>query len=211
MQLGDMCFHFFRYAIPFPTAMVWVWKTQSDGVIHSGDFKIDPRPLAGSGTDLEAIRAFAGPGGARLLLSDSTNVLRPGRSLTEREVKDFHSKMCSETPRPHCGYPFSSHIQRIQEVFDLAREFDKTVVISGKSLANNIDIAQNLSGFASCRPNFSMPIMACRKLSQKNCPPGNRRPGEPLSALFAHGFWRPQTTCCLRRRYCGDEFKGYPG
>lgn len=151
--LGDMTFHFFPVCHSIPHGYGLGVDTPVGRVIHSGDFKIDPQPLAGPGTDLAAIRDFAGPDGVRLLLSDSTNVLRPGRSLAEREVKDSLQNVFAGAPGRIVVTLFSSHIQRIQEVFDLAREFDKTVVISGKSLANNIEIAQNL-GLCRLPPKF---------------------------------------------------------
>ena len=183
MQLGDMCFHFFPVCHSIPHGYGLGVETPIGRVIHSGDFKIDPRPLAGSGTDLEAIRAFAGPGGARLLLSDSTNVLRPGRSLTEREVKDSLKNVFGNAPGRIVVTLFSSHIQRIQEVFDLAREFDKTVVISGKSLANNIDIAQNL-GLCQLPPKFFNAHNGVPEIEpEKTVLLVTGAQGEPLSAL----------------------------
>ena len=135
-------------------------ETPVGRIVHSGDFKIDPQPLAGSGTDLATFRDFAGPEGARLLFSDSTNVERDGRSLTERAVMESLGKVFDEAPGRIVVTLFSSHIQRIQEVFDLARERGRTVVISGKSWPT-ISRWPAILASPSCRPAFSTPITAC--------------------------------------------------
>lgn len=153
LPLGDLTFHFFPVCHSIPEGFGLGVETPVGRVVHSGDFKIDPHPLDTTGTDLNLFRNFAGPEGARLLLSDSTNVVRDGRSLTEREVKDSLDKIFAKAEGRIVITLFSSHIQRIQEVFDLAREHGRTVVISGKSLANNIEMARDL-GIAKLPPSF---------------------------------------------------------
>ncbi|WP_022658284.1 ribonuclease J [Desulfovibrio desulfuricans] len=153
LPLGDLTFHFFPVCHSIPEGFGLGIETPVGRVVHSGDFKIDPHPLDSTGTDLNLFRNFAGPDGARLLLSDSTNIVREGRSLTEREVKDSLDKIFATAEGRIVITLFSSHIQRIQEVFDLAREHGRTVVISGKSLANNIEMARDL-GIAKLPPSF---------------------------------------------------------
>ncbi len=153
LPLGDLTFHFFPVCHSIPEGFGLGVETPVGRVVHSGDFKIDPHPLDSTGTDLNLFRNFAGPDGARLLLSDSTNIVREGRSLTEREVKDSLDKIFAKAEGRIVITLFSSHIQRIQEVFDLAREHGRTVVISGKSLANNIEMARDL-GIAKLPPSF---------------------------------------------------------
>lgn len=183
LEIGEMKFHFFPVCHSIPHGFGLGVETPVGRIIHSGDFKIDPDPLDGQATDLVAFRNFAGPEGARLLLSDSTNVLREGRSLTEREVMASLDKVFNSAKGRIVITLFSSHIQRIQEVFDLARKYGKTVVISGKSLATNIDIASSLG---DCRlpPDFhnayyGMPDLADDKLVLIV----TGAQGEPLSAL----------------------------
>lgn len=153
LRLGDLVFHFFPVCHSIPEGFGLGVETPVGRVVHSGDFKIDPHPLDGPGTDLDLFRNFSGAEGARLLLSDSTNVMREGHSLSEREVKDSLDRIFSTAEGRLVITLFSSHIQRIQEVFDLAHEHGRTVVISGKSLANNIEMARDL-GIAKLPPAF---------------------------------------------------------
>lgn len=183
VPLGDMTFHFFPVCHSIPDGFGLGVETPVGRVVHSGDFKIDPHPLSGSGTDMELFRNFAGLGGARLLLSDSTNVMREGYSLTEREVKSSLGKVFATAQGRIVITLFSSHIQRIQEVFDLAREYGRTVVISGKSLANNIEMARDL-GIAHLPPAFFNAYGGVPDLpDEKMVIIATGAQGEPLSAL----------------------------
>lgn len=183
LPIGDMKIHFFPVCHSIPHGFGLGIETPVGRIIHSGDFKLDPEPLDGSPTDLAAFRDFAGPDGCRLLLSDSTNVMREGRSITEREVMASLDRIFQAAKGRVIVTLFSSHIQRIQEVFDLAARYGRSVVISGKSLANNIDIASSLG---DCRlpPDFhnayyGLPDLPDDKLALIV----TGAQGEPLSAL----------------------------
>lgn len=182
-SIGDFTFHFFPVCHSIPHGFGLGVETPVGKIVHSGDFKIDPQPLGGPGTDLEEFRNFAGEEGARLLLSDSTNVLREGRSLTERDVMASLDKVFAAAPGRIIVTLFSSHIQRIQEVFDLARKYDRAVIVSGKSLASNIDIASSL-GYATLPPDFYNAFYGVPELPpEKIVIIATGAQGEPLSAL----------------------------
>lgn len=183
LVLGDMTFHFLPVCHSIIEGYALAVETPVGRVVHTGDFKIDPNPLSGPGTDLALFRDFAGEEGVRLLLSDSTNIERDGHSLGEREIMDTFRQLFQEAEGRIVVTLFSSHIQRIQEVFDLASEFGRKVVVSGRSLMNNIEIARNL-GFLKAEAGMildavTMPPMADRDLVLLVT--GSQ--GEPLSAL----------------------------
>ncbi|EGY24371.1 metallo-beta-lactamase superfamily protein [Desulfovibrio sp. A2] len=183
LTLGDMTFRFLPVCHSIIEGYALAVETPVGRVVHTGDFKIDPNPLSGPGTDLALFRDFAGEGGVRLLLSDSTNIERDGQSLGEREIMDTFRQIFQEAEGRIVVTLFSSHIQRIQEVFDLASEFGRKVVVSGRSLMNNIEIARNL-GFLKAEAGMildavTMPPMADRDLVLLVT--GSQ--GEPLSAL----------------------------
>lgn len=183
LVLGDMTFRFLPVCHSIIEGYALAVETPAGRVVHTGDFKIDPNPLSGPGTDLALFRDFAGEEGVRLLLSDSTNIERDGQSLGEREIMDTFRQLFDEAEGRIVVTLFSSHIQRIQEVFDLASEFGRKVVVSGRSLMNNIEIARNL-GFLRAEAGMildavTMPPMADRDLVLLVT--GSQ--GEPLSAL----------------------------
>lgn len=183
LELGEMAFNFFPVSHSIPHGFGLGVETPAGRIVHSGDFKLDDESLDGLGTDLEMFRNFAGPEGARLLLSDSTNVLRPGHSLTERDVRETLDQVFTNAAGRIVITLFSSHIQRIQEVFDLARKHGRSVIISGKSLSTNIDIAASL-GQARLPPDFHNAYNGVPELApEKTVLIVTGAQGEPLSAL----------------------------
>ncbi len=183
LKLGDMKFRFFPVSHSIVDGLALAVETPVGKVIHTGDFKIDPAPIIGPATDLAQFRSFAGRDGVRLLLSDSTNVETPGRSRIEREVVESFERIFRDAPGRIIVTLFSSNIQRIHEVFSTARQFGRKVVVSGRSLGNNIEIARNL-GFL---PPDAVPLSDSSSLAEL---PDNQTvllltgsQGEPLSAL----------------------------
>lgn len=149
LQLGCMTFEFFRVCHSIVEGFALGVETPVGRVFHTGDFKIDLTPLHGAATDLDGIRRFCQPdggsgSGAALLLSDSTNVEREGRALTERQIQDALSGHFDAAPGRILVTLFSSHIQRMQEIFDLSAAKGRKVFVSGRSLSNNIEIAREL-------------------------------------------------------------------
>ncbi len=183
LQLGDFLFRFIPVCHSIPEGFALAVESPVGNIVHSGDFKIDDAPLEGSGTDIRLFKEFAGERGVRLLLSDSTNVERDGRSLSEREVMESLRKVFASAKSRIVITLFSSHIHRIQEVFDLARESGRTVVISGKSLANNIEKAKEL-GFLRLPPAFFNAHNGVPDIDpEKTVLLVTGAQGEPLSAL----------------------------
>jgi ribonuclease J len=141
IQLDDLAFNFFPVCHSIIEGFGLGIETPVGRIVHTGDFKIDRNPLDGHATDLEAFKKFSNPG-VTLLFSDSTNVEREGYALTEREILDSLRDIFAEAEGRILVTLFSSHIQRIQEIIDLAVETGRKVGISGKSLSRNIELAR---------------------------------------------------------------------
>ncbi len=182
LDLGEFTFHFF----PVCHSIIGGWglgiETPVGKIVHTGDFKLDPEPLDGHYTDLDAFARFSRDG-VRLLLSDSTNVEREGRALTEKEVMESLRNIFVQAQGRILVTLFSSHIQRMQEVFDLAREFGRQVAVSGKSLVSNIEMAME-EGFLRVDPKDYCSLESIADLDDSRTVlllTGSQ--GEPLSAL----------------------------
>lgn len=139
--IGDFKFNFFPVCHSIIEGYGLGIETPVGRVVHTGDFKIDRNPLGGHATDLNAFRKFSEPG-VELMLSDSTNVGREGFALTEREIKVSLREIFSTAKGRILVSLFSSHIQRMQEVFDLADAEGRKVAVSGRSLYRNIELAR---------------------------------------------------------------------
>ncbi|GFM36655.1 ribonuclease J [Desulfovibrio psychrotolerans] len=182
LVLGDLTFNFFPVCHSIIEGYGLGVETPVGKVVHTGDFKLDANPIDGHHTDLEAFRRFS-EGGVELLLSDSTNIERDGHSLGEREIRDTFDGIFRDAQGRVIVTLFSSHIQRIQEVFDIAFKYGRKVAVSGRSLLNNIEISREL-GFLRVPASvfidsYDMPDLPDSELVLLVT--GSQ--GEPLSAL----------------------------
>ncbi len=152
-------------------------------IIHTGDFKIDPTPVDGENTDLARL-AELGEQGVLLLLADSTNVENTGYTLSERTVGKALEDLIPQCQQRVIVATFSSNIHRIQQIADAAKLCDRKLVINGRSMVSNIDIARQLGYLDIAEDQF----ITLRNM--RDFPPeqvliittGSQ--GEPLSALM---------------------------
>lgn len=182
LELGDLKFNFFPVCHSIIEGFGLGIETPVGKIVHTGDFKLDREPLDGHMTDMDAFRDFS-QSGVMLLMSDSTNVEREGYALTEREIMSSLRGFFSEAKGRILITLFSSHIQRMQEIFDLAKEFGKKVAISGRSLAKNIEMSME-EGFLRVDADTYCSLEDLPKLQDSETVlllTGSQ--GEPLSAL----------------------------
>ena len=130
-----------------PDACALALHTPQGVLVHSGDFKIDPDPLDGRLTGMDRLKAL-GDAGVRLLMADSTNVGRPGRSPSESACREGLEAAFEQTKGRLFVTTFSSNIHRLQTLIDLAYEFRRRVVLLGRSLDRNLALARSLKRLA---------------------------------------------------------------
>ena len=118
-------------------------ETPVGTVIHTGDFKIDNTPMEGEMFDFQRFAAY-GEKGVLLLLSDSTNVERSGYTPSEREVGRNLEQIFQESRGKILVSTFSSSIPRIQQVVDISESCGRRVVLSGRSMIRNSQVAAEL-------------------------------------------------------------------
>ncbi|QCQ22345.1 ribonuclease J [Desulfoglaeba alkanexedens] len=162
-------------------------RTPAGVLVHSGDFKIDNTPIDGRRCDLARFAAY-GEEGVLALLSDSTNVEREGYTLSEREIGRTLREIFRECPGRIVVAVFASNIHRIQQVVDIAREFDRKVFLNGKSMVANIRIAREL-GYIDFDPDEEIFLPDIQKLPDSQVlmlTTGTQ--GEPFSALTRMAF-----------------------
>jgi len=112
-------------------------------IVHSGDFKFDYTPLDGKPVDVPGF-ARLGEEGVTALLVDCTNVEKPGHVQSERVVATMFETVFRSAKGKIIVAAFASNINRIQQVFNTAAEFGRKVVVVGRSMAQNIEIAEDL-------------------------------------------------------------------
>jgi ribonuclease J len=118
-------------------------ETPVGTVFHSGDFKFDPSPIDDERSDYFRL-AELGARGVLCLLSDSTNVDRPGTTPSEREVGVALAERFQRAPGRIVLATFASHVHRIQQVLDLAAAAGRRVALLGRSMETNVRLATEL-------------------------------------------------------------------
>src|SRR5207249_3095725 len=147
VQLGPFRVETIAVCHSIPDAVGLSIETPVGRVVYTSDFKLDPSPPDGNPTDLERFRRL-GDAGVLLLLSDSTNAERQGRSGSERDLHGAFEKIFSEAPGRIVVANFASNIHRMQHLVRVAAQFDRKVAIVGRSLQQNFKTAREL-GFLS--------------------------------------------------------------
>ncbi|MBW3671099.1 MAG: ribonuclease J [Acidobacteria bacterium] len=118
-------------------------ETPAGIVFHTGDFKFDQTPVDGVTTDFARIGEY-GERDVRVLVSDSTNALQPGICGSEATVRSTLEGLFDHSEGRIFLTTFASHIHRIQTVVDLAELFGRHVYFIGRSLVQNVAIAEKL-------------------------------------------------------------------
>lgn len=112
-------------------------------VVHTGDFKLDPTPVDGQLMDFLRFSEY-GERGTVLLMSDSTNAEKGGFTFSEKEVRRAFEDIFAQTRGRIIIATFASNIHRIQQAIDVAVKFGRKIILCGKSIVSNAQIALNL-------------------------------------------------------------------
>lgn len=133
-------------------------------VVHTGDFKIDFTPIQGEMIDLQRF-AELGKKGVLLFMCDSTNVERPGYTMSERSVGGIIDKIFDDSKEQRIMVAtFSSNIDRIQQIVNSAVSHKRKVAFIGRSMLNVVKTASEL-GYLEIPKNTLIDIQEVRNYS----------------------------------------------
>lgn len=182
IQLGCIHAEFFAVNHSIPGAVGVFFQSPAGNVLHTGDFKLDQTPIDGVTTDFGALARF-GQVGVDLMLSDSTNAMKKSFTPSEREVgKTLHGIIAQAEGRVIIA-SFASHIHRMQQICDAAVSCGRKVVVTGRSMIQNTDIARRL-GYLSIDDNNLVDAYELAGIPpEKIVVMCTGSQGEPLSAL----------------------------
>ena len=158
-------------------------KTPLGTILHTGDFKIDSQPIEGEMIDLTRLGEL-GREGILLLMSDSTNVERPGHTISESAVGASFDDIFESCNKRIIVATFASNVHRVQQIMNAAAKHKRKVALSGRSMENIVEVAMTL-GYMSIPEGVLITLDDI-----KNYPPeqiviittGSQ--GEEMSALF---------------------------
>ncbi|MEF9839527.1 MAG: ribonuclease J [Lachnospiraceae bacterium] len=144
INLGQFRIEFVKTNHSIADAAALAIYSPAGTVIHTGDFKVDYTPVFGDAIDLQRF-AEIGKKGVLALMSDSTNALRPGFTMSERTVgKVFDTIFSEHTHSRIIVATFASNVDRVQQIINSAYKYDRKVVVEGRSMVNIIATASEL-------------------------------------------------------------------
>lgn len=151
-------------------------------VLHTGDFKIDYTPIDGEMMDFARL-AEIGRKGVLVMMADSTNVERPGYTMTEKVVGETFNRLFGKANGRIIVATFASNVHRIQQIITAAQKYEKKVAVSGRSMENIVQVAIEL-GYLEVDKDVLVPIDQIGKYpNDKMVIITTGSQGEPMSAL----------------------------
>ncbi|AWK51282.1 ribonuclease J [Clostridium beijerinckii] len=151
-------------------------------VLHTGDFKIDYTPIDGEMMDFGRL-AELGRKGVLVMMADSTNVERPGYTMTERVVGETFLRLFNKAKGRIIVATFASNVHRIQQIITAAEAYEKKVAVSGRSMENIVQVAIEL-GYLTIGTDVLIPVDEISKYpNDKVVIITTGSQGEPMSAL----------------------------
>jgi len=165
LKLGLFNIEFFRVNHNVPDSFGVVLKTPVGTVIHTGDFKIDHSPVNDIPADLNKI-ARIGANGVLALMADSTSAGEEGHQISETNVGYELERIFDDAPGRIIMGTFSTLLTRVQQIITIAEKFERKVMIEGRSMKTNVEIAHKL-GYLKIKPGT---IIEAEKYNPKKIP-----------------------------------------
>jgi ribonuclease J len=156
LDLGPFSVETFHVTHSIPDCVGFGINTPAGLLVHTGDFKFDHTPADGWPPDFAKIASFK-ERGVMALLSDSTNADRAGWTPTEQSLNDGFERVFSKAQGRIICATFASHINRIQQVANMAIRHNRKVAVTGYSMVENIKMATKL-GYLKLPADLMVPV-----------------------------------------------------
>ena len=187
VKVGKFYVEFIHVNHSIADSVAFAIRTNMGVVIHTGDFKIDSTPIDGDVIDLGRFGEL-GREGVLALLADSTNVERPGYTMSEKAVGHTFERLFAGCKDRIIVTTFASNVHRIQQVINAAAENGRKVAVTGRSMENIMKVSTEL-GYMKVPKGVLMDIAKIKsqpKEKQVIVTTGSQ--GEEMSALYRMAF-----------------------
>ncbi|MGI6284928.1 ribonuclease J [Neomoorella humiferrea] len=182
VRIGPFRVEFIHVSHSIADTVALAIHTPVGTIVHTSDFKIDYTPIDGEVFDFYKF-AQLGEEGVLVLLSDSTNVERPGYTMSERVVGATFDEVFRQARERIIVASFASNVHRLQQIISTAYKYNRKVAVVGRSMINVVNIALE-QGYLDIPENTLVDLSELASL------PKNRTviistgsQGEPMSAL----------------------------
>ena len=187
IKVGKFYVEFIHVNHSIADAVAFAIHTSMGVIVHTGDFKIDSTPIDGEVIDLGRFGEL-GKEGVLALLADSTNVERPGYTMSERIVGKTFDRLFTGCKQRIIVTTFASNVHRIQQVIDAAAAVGRKVAVTGRSMENIMKVATEL-GYMKLPKNTVVDINKIKSLPlDKQVIVTTGSQGEEMSALYRMAF-----------------------
>lgn len=187
IRAGKFQVEFIHVNHSIPDSVAFAIHTRMGTVVHTGDFKIDSTPIDAEVIDLARFGEL-GKQGVLALLADSTNVERPGYTMSERAVGHTFTRQFTGCDKRIIVTTFASNVHRIQQVLDAAAACGRKVAVTGRSMENIMKVSTDL-GYTKVPKNTLMELNRLKSLPpQQQVIVTTGSQGEEMSALYRMAF-----------------------
>lgn len=161
INLGEFRIEFIRTNHSISDSAALAIYSPAGIIIHTGDFKVDYTPVRGETIDLARFGEL-GKKGVLALMCDSTNVMKPGFTMSERTVGKTFDNIFAESAKSRIIVAtFASNVDRVQQIVNSAAKYGRKVVVEGRSMVNIVTTAMEL-GFINMPDNILIDIEQMR-------------------------------------------------
>ena len=187
VQAGKFSVEFIHVNHSISDAVAFAIKCPVGTVVHTGDWKIDPTPISGGMIDLARFGEL-GNEGVLAMLCDSTNVGNTGYTKSEQKVGDTFDALFKGCEERIIITTFSSNIDRIQQIINVAARYGRKVAVSGRSMENALRVSREL-GYMEVPDGVMVDLNQIRSLPKHQvCIITTGSQGETMSAMRRIAF-----------------------
>ena len=182
INLGSFAVDFINGSHSIPGSVGLAIHSPLGTIVHTGDFKLDHTPVSGGVLDLHKFSEL-GDNGVLCLMSDSTNVERPGFTKSERIVGQNIDKAFADAEGRVIFASFASNVNRLQQAISSASKYHRKVATVGRSMINVVSIASELGYLVIPEDTLIDVDDAMRLPANEVCILTTGSQGEPMAAL----------------------------
>lgn len=157
LNLGVFKIEFFGVSHNIPGSVGVIVRTPEGVVVHTGDFKIDERSSIAGVTEVDKLARLTAQEQPLLLMSDSTNAREVGKQHSEIDIMTELEDIVKNAKGRLIFGTFASLLGRLNEIIQLAAKYRKKLIIEGRSMKTNVEIAREL-GYITIPKGTVIPV-----------------------------------------------------
>ena len=142
IKLGKFTINFFQVTHSIKDAVGVILQTPTATVIHPGDWRYDLDPVEGPKTDLRHLAKWKSRTKPTVLMMESLGSTQPGFQGSEMSVYKNMEQIIKDAPSRVIFGTFSSMIERIGQIIQIAEKNGKKVAVDGYSMKANVEIGR---------------------------------------------------------------------